>query len=78
MKREVATDALNGLKQYYQADGVQHVQIDRVSSLLQKKEKMLFGVENTCLGFLHTNSLLQRRISVIILLSMFNIFFVYS
>lgn len=41
MKREVATDALNGLKQYYQADGVQHARIDRVSSLLLEKEKLL-------------------------------------
>lgn len=66
MKHEVATDALHGLKLHYQTDGVQHVRIDRVSSLLQEKEKLLFGVMNTLLVFLHTDSLLQWRIFVII------------
>lgn len=66
MKREVATDALNGLKQYYRTDGVQHARIDRVSSLLLEKEKLLLGVMNTLSGFLRTDSLLQRRIPVII------------
>lgn len=66
MKREVATDALNGLKQYYRADGVQHARIDRISSLLLEKEKLLLGVMNTLSGFLRTDSLLQRRIPVII------------
>lgn len=66
MKREVATDALNGLKQYYRADGVQHARIDRVSSLLLEKEKLLLGVMNTLSDFLRTDSLLQRRIPVII------------
>lgn len=66
MKREVATDALNRLKQYYQADGVQHVRIDRVSSLLLEKEKLLLGVMNTLSDFLCTDSLLQRRIPIII------------
>ena len=66
MKREVATDALNGLKQYYRTDGVQHARIDRVSSLLLEKEKLLFGVMNTLSDFLRIDSLLQRRIPVII------------
>lgn len=66
MKREVATDALNGLKQYYRTDGVQHARIDRVSSLLLEKEKLLLGVMNTLSDFLRTDSLLQRRIPVII------------
>lgn len=66
MKREVATDALNGLKQYYRTDGVQHTRVDRVSSLLLEKEKLLIGVMNTLSGFLRTDSLLQRRIPVII------------
>lgn len=66
MKREVATDALNGLKQYYRADGVQHAQIDRVSSLLFEKEKLLLRVINTLSDFSRTDSLLQRRILVII------------
>lgn len=66
MKREVATDALNGLKQYYWTDGVQHARIDRVSSLLLEKEKLLLGVMNTLSDFLRTDSLLQRRIPVII------------
>ena len=42
-KREVATSALNGLKQYYTSD-VQHSQIDKISALLQEKENLLFGV----------------------------------
>ena len=66
MKREVATDALNELKQYYRTDGVQHTRMDRVSSLLLEKEKLLLGVMNTLSGFLRTDSLLQRRIPVII------------
>ncbi|MCD8267815.1 MAG: hypothetical protein LUD46_04700 [Parabacteroides sp.] len=66
IKREVATDALNGLKQYYRTDGVQHARIDRVSSLLLEKEKLLLGVMNTLSGFSRTDSLLQRRIPVII------------
>lgn len=66
MKREVVTDALNELKQYYQADGVQHARIDRVSSVLLEKEKLLLGVMNTLSGFSRIDSLLQRRIPVII------------
>lgn len=66
MKREMVTDALNELKQYYQADGVQYARIDRVSSLLLEKEKLLFRVINTLSDFLRTDSLLQRRIPVII------------
>lgn len=66
MKREMATDALNELKQYYQAGGVQHAQIDRVSSLLLEKEKLLLGAMSTLPDFLRTDSLIQQRISVII------------
>ena len=43
IKREVATSALSGLKQYYTSD-VQHSQIDKISALLQEKENLLFGV----------------------------------
>lgn len=43
MKREMATDALNELKQYYQAGGVQHAQIDRVSSLLLERKSCCSG-----------------------------------
>ena len=53
MKREVATDALNGLKQYYRADGVQHARIDRISSLLLEKEKLLLRVMNTPVSYKH-------------------------
>lgn len=63
-KREVATSALNGLKQYYTSD-VQHSQIDKISSLLQEKENLLFGVMNTLSDFSYLDSLLQRRIPVI-------------
>ncbi|MDU1769169.1 MAG: ATP-binding protein [Bacteroides sp.] len=66
MKREMATDALNELKQYYQAGGVQHAQIDRVSSLLLEKEKLLLGAMSTLSDFLRTDSLIQQRIPVII------------
>ncbi|MDD3227702.1 MAG: ATP-binding protein [Oscillospiraceae bacterium] len=64
MKREVATNALNKLKQYYPSD-VQHSQIDKISSLLEEKENLLFGVMNTLSDFSYSDSLLQRRIPVI-------------
>lgn len=64
MKREVATSALNELKQYYPSD-VQHSQIDRISLLLEEKENLLFGVMNTLSDFSYSDSLLQRRIPVI-------------
>lgn len=63
-QREVATSALNGLKQYYTRD-VQHLQIDKISSLLQEKENLLLGVMNALSDFLYLDSLLQRRIPVI-------------
>lgn len=63
-KREVATSALNGLKQYYTSD-VQHLQIDKISSLLQEKENLLLGVMNALSDFSYLDSLLQRRIPVI-------------
>lgn len=64
VKREMATKALNKLKQYYPTD-VQHSQIDKISSLLEEKEHLLFGVMNTLSDFSYSDSLLQRRIPVI-------------
>ena len=64
MKREVATGALNNLKQHYPS-GIQRSQIDKVSSLLQEKETLLLGVMNAISDFSRTDSLLQRRIPVI-------------
>lgn len=64
MKREVATDALNGLKQYYPS-GIPRSQIDKVSSLLLEKETLLLGVMNALSDFSRIDSLLQRRIPVI-------------
>ena len=66
MKREMATVALNELKRYYPSD-IQHTQIEKISSLLQEKEALLFGVMNTLSDLLRTDSLLQRRIPVIAL-----------
>ena len=66
MKREVAMDALNGLKQYYPSD-IQHSQIDKVSSLLLEKETLLLGVMNALSDFSRIDSLLQRRIPIIAL-----------
>ena len=64
MKREAATGALNGLKQCYPS-GIQHSQIDKVSSLLLEKETLLLGVMNALSDFSRADSLLQRRIPVI-------------
>lgn len=64
MKREVATAALNELREYYPS-GIQHSQIDKVASLLQEKEKLLLEVMNALSDFLRADSLLQRRIPVI-------------
>ena len=64
MKREVATNALNELKQYYPSD-IQRSQIDKVSSLLQEKETLLLGVMNALSNFSRIDSLLQRRIPAI-------------
>lgn len=64
MKREVATTALNELKRYYPS-GIQHSQIDKISSLLLEKEKLLLGVMNALSDFSRADSLLQRRIPVI-------------
>lgn len=64
MKREVATNALNELRQYYPTN-VQRSQIDKVSSLLLEKEILLLGVMNALSDFSQIDSLLQQRISVI-------------
>ena len=64
MKREVTTNALNELKQYYPSD-IQHSQINKISSLLQEKENLLFRVMNTLSDFSYSDSLLQRKIPVI-------------
>lgn len=66
MKREMTTVALNELKRYYPSD-IQHTQIEKISSLLQEKEALLFGVMNTLSDLLRTDSLLQRKIPVIAL-----------
>lgn len=66
IKREMATNALKELKQYYPADNIQHSQIDKISSLLLKKEKLLLGVMNTLSSILHTDTLLQQRIPAIV------------
>lgn len=66
MKREVATNALNGLKQYYPT-AILHLQIDKISALLQEKETLLLGVMNALSDFSRADSLLQRRIPVIAL-----------
>lgn len=65
MKREVAVTALNELKLYYPSD-IQHFQIDKVSSLLQEKETLLFGVMNALSNFSRMDSLLQLRIPIIV------------
>lgn len=64
MKREVATDALNELKQYYPS-GIQRSQIDKVPSLLLEKETLLLGVMDALSDFSRFDSLLQRKIPVI-------------
>lgn len=61
MKREIATAALSGLKQYYPFD-IQHAQIDTISSLLQEKEALLLKVMNTLSDLQHSDSLFLRRI----------------
>lgn len=66
MKREIATAALNGLKQYYPFD-IQHAQIDTISSLLREKEALLLGVMNTLSDLLRSDSLFQRRIPAVAL-----------
>lgn len=64
MKRKVATNALNELKQYY-SDDIQRSQIDKVSLLLLEKEKLLLRTMNTLSDFSQMDSLLQQRIPVI-------------
>ena len=64
IKRKVATNVLNELKQYYPA-GIQHSQIDKISSLLQEKENLLFEVMNAFSDFSYADSLLQIRIPII-------------
>lgn len=64
VKREVATTALKKLRRYYPS-GIQHSQIDKISSLLLEKEKLLLGVMNALSDFPRADSLLQRRIPVI-------------
>lgn len=64
MKRKVATNALNELKQYYSTD-LQRSQIDKISSLLLEKETLLLGVMNTLSELSRTDSLLQQKIPII-------------
>lgn len=64
LKRKLATDALNGLKQYDQSV-IQHLQIEKISSLLLEKETLLLGVMNTLTCFSRADSLLQRKIPII-------------
>lgn len=66
MKREVATNALNELKQYYPS-ALQCSQINEVASLLLEKETLLLGVMNALDGFSRADSLLRRRIPLIAL-----------
>lgn len=64
LKRRLVTEALNGLKQYYHS-AIQHLQIDKISSLLLEKETLLLGIMNTLSYFSRTDSLLQQKIPII-------------
>lgn len=64
IKRKIATNALNTLKQYYLTDK-QHSKIDRVSSLLLEKEELLRGVMNVLSEISRIDSLFQQKIPVI-------------
>lgn len=64
IKRKIATNALNTLKQYYLTDK-QHSKIDRVSSLLLEKEELLRGVMNILSEISRIDSLFQQKIPVI-------------
>lgn len=64
LKRGLVTEALNGLKQYYHS-AIQHLQIDKISSLLLEKETLLLGIMNTLSYFSRTDSLLQQKIPII-------------